>query len=76
MSVQKKKTYYKNGDGFVLNVYYKDGEPVELFEKQAKYQLAPLGTELRLEEKASVKTPAPAAAKDKTTNTTTKQAVK
>lgn len=47
----QKKTYYKNGDGFVLNQFYKDGADVILFPKQAKYLLAPLGTELRTNKK-------------------------
>jgi len=43
-----KVTYYKDGDGFVMNTHYKDGEELPLHPKQAKYLLPPLGTELRL----------------------------
>ena len=43
----KQETFYKNGDGFVLNQFVKDGVEVILYPKQAKYLLAPLGTELR-----------------------------
>jgi len=65
---EMKTTYFKNGDGFIMNDYFKDGQPVVLFDKQAKYMLPPLGTELRREEKAPAKkapAPAPVPAKKK-----------
>lgn len=52
-------TYYKNDDGFILNNFHKDGDPVPLHPKQAKYMLPPLGGELRTtKEKSKPKLPA------------------
>lgn len=53
--MSEKTTYYKNGDGFVLNQFYKDGAEVVLHSTQAKYMIAPLGTELRAEKKRTIK---------------------
>jgi len=65
-----KVTYFKDGDGFVMNTHYKDGEELPLHPKQAKYLLPPLGTELRTTAKAAAApvkakapTPAPTPAK-------------
>ena len=54
-----RKTYYKNGDGFIMNQFYKDGSPVKLHPRQAKYLIAPLGTELRTMQAVLSNKPAP-----------------
>ena len=37
MAAGIKKTFYKVKDGFIYNMFYKDGEPVQLKPGQEKY---------------------------------------
>ncbi|KZL05981.1 hypothetical protein [Pseudovibrio sp. Ad26] len=58
----EKKRYRVLRAGFLHGTYRSEGEEVELFEKQAKVDLPPLGSRLT---EMSVKTTKPAAAKSK-----------
>ncbi|SFK98282.1 hypothetical protein SAMN04488518_11353 [Pseudovibrio ascidiaceicola] len=58
----EKKRYRVLRAGFLHGTYRREGEEVDLFEKQAKVDLPPLGSRLA---EVSTKTTKPAAAKGK-----------